>query len=191
VVGLVAVTLLLAVVALVAVPTAALGVPAQSVDSAYGPDPVPPEEVSAVCSVSPTSAAAGDSVVGTLQNGAANADVTVTFDGTFVSSGTTDDQGNATIAFTVPSGGEAGTHQVDFSAPGFSCAIDITQVLGATTARSPSKSSGPLARTGIQIALLLAIALVLVLVGSQLVRRARRHRRRIEAAERRSALLRS
>jgi hypothetical protein len=179
--------LLLAVTASLVTATAAFAAQPQ-IDPAYGPPPPPPPVFNPSCSLSVSTAAAGDPVTGTIDGAAPESEVTVTYDGEAMKSGSTDANGHASIEFTVPATASPGLHEVVFAGAGFSCATDITQVLGTSISRSPG-GSGSLARTGIQVAFLLAVALVLLIVGLQLVRRARRQRRRLEAAERRRSLV--
>ncbi len=80
-----------------------------------------------------------------------------------------------------------------FAGTGFSCTVNVagTQVGGTQfsngnggTGNGTTVSGSSLVRTGIDVAVMLAVALVLVLAGWQLVRAAKRRRRRIAAQER-------
>lgn len=165
---------------------------AQACDPAYGcpPSSVPPV-INPVCTISPASAAAGDVVTATLSNVPVGREVKLLFDGQVVAQGVTSGSGatgSVGLSFTVQAGTTAGLHTVVFVGAGFQCdptngaGYRIVSVLGESQTRQPTSGSsvGTLARTGIAIALLLAIALVLVIAGSALVRATRRRRRRAE-----------
>jgi hypothetical protein len=86
--------------------------------------------------------------------------------------------GGVVIVFTVPADAAPGKHSVVFSGAGFSCdptSGDGFAVLGASATK---KSSGGLSKTGIEVATYLAVALVLLLAGWQLLRMGRARRRR-------------
>ena len=166
-------------------------------DSFYGcPPTTPPPGIQPTCTVSQTAAADGDLVTATLSNVPPGTHSQLLFDGSVVGEGDAGANGSLTVSFTVPPSTPPGNHTLVFVGAGFQC--DPTNgaglavgVLGEQLSQSSSSdtprsigggSSGGiagLARTGIEIAFFLAIALVLVLVGYLLVQGARRRRRRI------------
>lgn len=170
---------------------ASIGTGQASCDPAYGcPPGTPPPPPAPACSLSVASAAPGVAVTASVTNAGAGASVRITFDGVEVAAATTGSEGSANIQWQVPPRTPPGQHQVfavgatfnvqcgPFEVPGG------TQVLGESTARNQGTAvagsqGGSLARTGIEIAALLAAAVVLILAGSQLLRLARRHRRRL------------
>jgi hypothetical protein len=100
--------------------------------------------------------------------------------------------GGAVIKFTVPAWLSPGSHSLVVFGAGVSCTPSPSgfQVLGeqmvnelprsdvaGVLGRSDSRSGGVLALTGMWIALLLAIALVLMIIGAYLIREARRRRK--------------
>src|SRR4051794_17081040 len=152
-------------------------------DDAYGCDTTttaPPTQPT--CTLDKTSAAPGATITATIQGTEAGAAISIAFDGTVVKTGNSDNSGNATLQFTVPANASPGKHTVVFFGTGFSC--DPTSGSGFQVL-AKAKARGALSRTGIDVALYLAIAAVFLLVGSQLVFLARRRRRR--AASRRRA----
>jgi hypothetical protein len=180
--------------------------PQQSCDQAYGcPTSTTEEAVNPSCSIVPESAEAGSTVTGTLKNVPIGTEVSLLFDGDVVAkkTATADGQGQqalgiggrsaghlsvaalavtatggAVISFIVPGSASAGTHTVVFSGAGFSCDPTFGKgfaVLGASTTRRP----GSVARTGIEVAMYLAVALALIVAGWQLARFARARQRRI------------
>lgn len=184
--ALVAAAVALGALALVHAPPAT----AAQCDPVYGctpttPAPPPPT----VCRLDTDAVVAGQIVNAFVSEAPANAVIEITFDGTVVGTGQASPAGEATIAFTVPAGIQPGEHAVFAVGAGFSAdcgTVDSVEVLsgggsnpdveGGGAARSSGGRS--LARTGIEIGLLLAIALVLLLAGDRLVRMARRRRRR-------------
>jgi hypothetical protein len=152
--------------------------------------------------VSSASGAPGTSIVGTITGVPVGTVATVTFDGEKVgqATATADGQGRAApgavrpighlsvtaeasggaiIRFMVPSDAAPGPHTVVMSGAGVSCSPVGDAgfaVLGTSVVRG---GSGPLSRTGTDLALYLAVALVLLVAGWQLVRSARRRRRRV------------
>jgi hypothetical protein len=103
--------------------------------------------------------------------------------------------GSVTLSFVVPTNATGGNHTIVFVGAGFQCdptngtglpvgVLDLEISRGATTTVAGT-GGGSLARTGIEIALYLAVALALLVVGFLLVQEARRRRRR--AARRRNA----
>lgn len=163
-------------------------------DPFYGCEPGEPTQHAAVtCSVEGGVFVAGDFVDVQVQGAQAGAAIDVTLDGNPVGSGTANADGNATITFAVPDGTPGGTHRVFAQGAGFAAdcgTIQTGEVLSETQTRSANSVSATshsgasgsggsgLARTGMELGLYLAIALVLVLVGSRLVQMARRRRRR-------------
>ena len=147
----------------------------------------PPAEgdIHARCSLSNTDVTAGETVVGHIEGVPDGAQVTVTFEGTPVGQGTASAQAgqssaSADIPFSVPSDAKPGQNTVTFSGAGFTCSVSVqvTAVLGENV----TSGGGPLARTGVQIAVLVAVALVLLVVGAQLRAASRNRKRREEAA---------
>jgi hypothetical protein len=183
-------------------------------DPAYGcPPPTTTPAINPACSISPTSAQVGTTLTATLTNVPVGTVVTLLFDGNVVeqktatadgqgqsalriirpaghlsvSARTADVTGGVVITFTVPASAAVGTHSIVFSGAGFSCDPTLGngfQVLGSTVGKP---GGGSLATTGAQIALYVAIGLVLLIVGWQFVRAARRRRRRLLRQRRHSA----
>jgi hypothetical protein len=142
--------------------------------------PTPPPD----CTASSSTAARGDHLFATISNVPVGSQVALTFDGVKVGEATATSDGaarpalgGAVVHWTVPVEAEAGPHALVFSGVGVFCnpADGGLEILGETTTRV---GGGSLARTGTQVALYLAFALVLVVVGAQLLRVARRRRRR-------------
>lgn len=180
-------------------------------DSAYGCETsstVGP--ISPACSLSPLEATVGTKVTATITNIPVGTEVVLLFDGNQIAKETAtadgqgqqalaalrraghlsvaavvqDTSGGAVMSFTVPTT-SVGQHTVVFSGAGFSC--DATGGVGfKVLAAAINKPGGSLSNTGMQVALYLAVALVLIVVGLQLVRFARARRRRI--ARRRPSL---
>jgi hypothetical protein len=194
-------TLLAVVVATAGAAMAASPAGAQACDPIYGCTPSTPSTTppNTSCRLDVTIVASGDVVDAFVVDAPANATIDITFDGEVAGSGTADAGGDAVIAFTVPPGIETGEHAVFAVGAGFSAncgtvfgsavlsegqtqtgagadsaGADSAGVAGANAGRG----GGSLARTGVEIGLLLAVAVVLVLVGNRLVQRARRRRRR-------------
>jgi hypothetical protein len=149
--------------------TSARATQATTCDSAYGcPTTTPPPGAQATCSLDTNSARAGATVKATVAGAPANSEVSVSFDGNVVKTGTADASGNAAISFTVPSGASVGQHTVTVFGASFSC--------DATGGAGFSVLGGALSRTGTDVAKYLGIALILLVVGLQLVFMARRRR---------------
>jgi|GEM_PF-7017044 len=170
----------------------AAAAPSQSCDPFYGCPPGPPPSTTATCSLSSGSTVSpNESVTGHIEGVADGAEVTVRFDGAVVGQGTAHTAPGATtasadIAFTVPGDVGPGDHNVVFSGAGFSCTVTVSavavggvEVSGSEQTTGGGTSGSSLARTGIEVALLLAVALALVVAGMQFVRAARRRRRRL------------
>jgi hypothetical protein len=130
--------------------------------------------------LSATSGAPGDIIVAELDHVPPGTEARLLFDGEELTRGTatgTGESGSLSLSFAVPSHATPGHgHTVVFVGRGFQC--DATNgagfaVLAQDTARG---GGGSLARTGMMIALYLAIALILLLVGGALVQAARRRR---------------
>jgi uncharacterized protein YjeT (DUF2065 family) len=183
-----------------------------SCDPAYGCETSSTEgPIAPACSLSTLEATPGTKVTATVTNIPVGTEVTLLFDGNPIATETAtsdgqgqqaraalrpaghlsvtavvqDTSGGAVITFTVPFAAAVGTHTVVFSGPGFSC--DATggagfKVLAAAITQPPG---GSLSNTGITVALYLAVALVLIVGGLQLLRFARARRRRM-ARRRRS-----
>jgi hypothetical protein len=174
--------------------------PAQVCDDVYG-CPTIPTEAGGV----PTCSQAGGIVVGgevrpaTVDGVPAGSQVQITLDGNVAGTGNADADGHATVQFTIPSDIGSGEHPVFAVGAGFS--VDCGTVTGpavlgetATTSAvsgngtanggsgsgsgSTSVGAGSLARTGVEIALLVAIGVALILVGQRFVAFDRRRRRR-------------
>lgn len=190
-------------VAAAAVVLGAAPATAQTCDPAYGCPPTIPSTTAppTTCSVEAEIVTSGDLVDVAVFDAPANALVDLTFDGQVVATGRANASGDATITFTVPDGTGEGSHTVFAVGAGFSANCGTVQgaaVLGggedaggggsggggsggagAGAGRgSDGVLGGSLARTGIEIGLLLAVALVLVLAGHRFLRSARRRRRR-------------
>lgn len=144
---------------------------ATTCDSVYGcATTTAPTGAQATCSLDKTSATAGSTIKATISGAPASTEFSVKFDGDTVKSGTTDAAGAGSISFTVPTTASAGQHTVVLFGAGFSC--DATAGAGFTVL------GGTLSRTGTDVAKYLAFALILLVVGLQLVFMARRRRRR-------------
>jgi hypothetical protein len=184
------------VLALCALPVVASVASAQACDPAYGCAPtqqMPPVTVS--CSLNVSTATSGQIVTATVADAPAGAGIQITVDGNPAASGTANAEGHATIPFTFsPSGGSA-AHPVFAVGAGFSASCGTitngavaaemqTQTPPGQTQTPPGTggssgvSGGSLARTGVELALLLAIAIVVILVGHRLVVASKRMRRR-------------
>jgi hypothetical protein len=141
---------------------------ATTCDSVYGCNTTPPTTAQATCSLDKTSASPGSTIKATISGAPASSEVSVKFDGDTVKTGTTDANGAGSISFTVPTSASAGSHTVVLFGAGFSC--DATAGAGFTVL------GGSLSRTGTDVAKYVAVALVLLVVGLQLVMLARRRR---------------
>ncbi|MGI8663307.1 MAG: hypothetical protein ACR2LQ_08885 [Acidimicrobiales bacterium] len=186
--------------AVLSAPTAASAAPA-ACDPFYGctpTTPVPPPAVT--CTISAQVVSRGDVVIGSIHGVLVGTLVSLTIDGTTVgqSYATVDGQGSpqppstasagvyggAAIAFTVPADFASGAHSFAFVGVNVSCSLGSVNVLGPSlvggggSGAETGAKSGSLARTGMEVALFLAIALLLILIGSSLVKAARRRRRR-------------
>jgi hypothetical protein len=139
--------------------------------------PQPPPSVEAHCSVSDDTPAPGQTITGHVEDVPDGTKVSVTFDGQEVASGTAESKNGETTAsadidFTVPHDAGDGGHTIAFSGAGFSCSVHVgVAVLGESITRDNGSS---LVRTGINVAALVAIGLVLVITGLQLRRAAQR-----------------
>lgn len=189
---------LAAVLVVAAAPfTAAATADAQQCDPFYGCSPAPsvPPSTTPSCSTSASVATAGQVLSASVASAPAGASIQITVDGVAAGSGTADSAGSATIAFTVPAGIAPGSHTVFAVGAGFSASCGELGVEGvqSNVVENPAqgggaagdvagndvaRGGGSLARTGIELALLLAIALALLLVGRRMVAAERRRRRR-------------
>jgi hypothetical protein len=177
-------------------------------DHGYGcPTSSTEGQIAPSCSLSTNSATPGTKVTGTITNIPVGTTVTLLFDGNKVAketatadgqgqaalaaipsaghlsagAATADTSGGAIMSFTVPNTATGPGHTVVFSGAGFSC--DATggagfEVKAAAIEKNPGNGGTNLARTGMQIAVYLAVALVLIVVGLQLLRASRARRRR-------------
>jgi hypothetical protein len=171
----------------------------QDCGSGYGCVNQAPPSSPSECSNSSSSASPGDQLFATIRNVPVGTKVTLTFDGAVVGEAITTADGSGEQAFaalpaaghlsarqstmggaivhwTVPADAGPGAHALVFSGVGVNCnaAVQGVQVLSFSAVR-PS-GGAPLARTGTRIALLLAVAVVLLIAGTQLTRAARRRR---------------
>lgn len=163
-------------------------------DPFYGCDPDDPDDtVEVTCTVTGEVFVAGDDGAVLVSGAPAGAAIAVTLDGTVVGNGTATADGDATIAFVVPEGTTPGSHTLFVQGAGFGAdcgTIQVDAVLSGTTEQGGAggdasgeavRGSGgnrSLARTGIELATYLAVALVLLVVGHRLVLVARRRHRR-------------
>jgi hypothetical protein len=137
------------------------------------------------CNLNTTVVTAGDTVTATVSNVAVGTQIEITFNGATVATGTavSDGQGSggATISFRVPANTAAGKYDVRAIGTGFNadCASGAGGLQVLAAAVSNAGGGGSLSRTGIEVGMYLAVALVLLLVGWQLVMRARARTRRI------------
>jgi hypothetical protein len=90
------------------------------------------------------------------------------------------------MTFTVPDVSPGEGHTVVFSGAGFSCDATGGAGFGVLSATTQRQGGGNLSKTGINVAIYLAIALVLIVIGAQFVRSARSRRRRIARGQHRS-----
>jgi hypothetical protein len=164
-------------------------------------------QISPSCSLNTTSATPGTKVTGTITDIPVGTEVSLLFDGNEVAkeTATADGQGQAALAalrpagplsvgvlrqdasggavmsFTVPANASTGEHTVVFSGAGFSC--DATGGAGfavlASTVTRGGGGGGALSNTGIEVALYLAVAFVLIIAGMQLRRMGMARRKRI------------
>jgi len=183
---------------------------AETCDPVYGCTPTtPPAGARATCSVSPASAGPGDVVTVRLSNVGLNVPVSLTFDGKNINGGVTTADGKGTTSGALPVVTAApGKHPLQLVGPGILCdptggaqfevlppvgrlgtaqtatgGLELSFKLAAAPAASnPPGGGNSLARTGMQIALFLAVALVALVIGWSLVQAARRRRRRVEQA---------
>ncbi|MEO7555895.1 MAG: hypothetical protein ABIV94_04740 [Acidimicrobiales bacterium] len=184
---------------------------AQTCDPAYGCTPTtPPPGSPASCNVVPASAGPDVVVTVRLTNVGLDVPVNLTFDGKVINGGLTTADGKGTTSSALPVvTAAAGKHPLLLVGAGILCdptagaqfevlpptgrlgisqtatgGIELSFKLAAATAATPpgSGGSGSLARTGMQIALFLAAALVALVIGWSLVQAARRRRRRVEQA---------
>jgi 5'-nucleotidase len=190
---------LAAVLVVAAAPFTAATAASQQCDPFYGCSPAPsvPPSTTPSCSTSASVATAGQVLSASVANAPAGASIQITVDGVAAGSGTADSAGSATIAFTVPAGIAPGSHAVFAVGVGFSASCGDLSVEGvqSNVVENPGpgggatgdvagndvargRGGGSLARTGIELALLLAIALALLVVGRRLVVAERRRRRR-------------
>lgn len=151
-----------------------------------------PTQVSATCELSSSSGSAGAQVTATVGGVPVGETVRMLFDGTEVGRGTADagDGSSATtsvqIAFQVPEV-ESGTHTIAAVGASFTAECSASfgaggaSVLGFTVERgraaggsSTASGGGRLARTGVAIVLLVAVALALVVIGRTLLEPGRR-----------------
>lgn len=182
----------------------AVAAPAQTCDPVYGCPPTsPPPRPTPTCTISAKAGLPGETVTGTVTWIPEGTTAYLALDGVVQSQGNADGSlgggyGSATLTFRIPSDMQPGKHNVVLFGAGFSCdptfgggfQVLAGGVLGAETSRSAGGGAvggASLARTGIEVALLLAIGLALVVVGANLVRDARRRRRRaaLKARQRR------
>jgi len=170
---------------------------AQQCDPAYGCTPSPPAPTSPapICVVNAAFVTGGQVATVSVTGAPTAAAIQITLDGVPAGSGVAAAAGSATIAFTVPDGIAPGSHAVFAVGATFSAscgAVGVEGVAGNVVESSPpggtgavgageidrGVSGGALARTGIELALLLVIALVLLVAGRHLVASERRRRRR-------------
>jgi hypothetical protein len=185
--------------ALATMSLAAPGAGAQACDPVYGCDPSTtiPESTPPTCSLDATSAGAGEVVVASVDHAPAHAAIQITVAGVAAAGGVADGAGHAEIAFSLPASIDPGAHEVFAIGAGLSAScgpLSADLVLGQVVTPGPevsagggSRGGGALARTGIEVALLLPIAAALLLVGGWFVARERRRRRRL--SRRRNAIV--
>jgi hypothetical protein len=171
--------------AVIAVPLAASASTAQTCDPYYGcgttttGGSLPPS-----CSQAGGAVSGGEVRFATVDHVPAGATIRITFDGVTVGSGLASATGHANVAFTVPDEVGPGVHPVFAIGAAFSVACGT---FGTTEAPQPADVAGnnaergasSLPRTGIEIAFLVALAVVLVVGGQRLVAYELRRRRRV------------
>ena len=157
------------------------------------------------CQLKDDSAPPGGSATVAVRSVPRGDEVRVLFDGQEVASAEATGPGgsphvNVDITFTVPETAEAGPHQVAASGPTFSVEcqtgngddFEVTpegEVMGAQETRGEGSGGTGLARTGIYVGFLLALAAVLLLLGRALMDAS--HLQRRQAARERTARRRS
>jgi hypothetical protein len=185
-----------------AVPAFASAASAQECDPVYGCPPVtepgttPPE-----CSINATTVSGGETVTTSVTDLTPGAAFQVTVDGSVVANGVGDASGNANVSFTVAQGISEGSHPVFVVGAGFSAScgsltgVDVgAGVIDNTTTTTAGGGvgagggarvgAGSLARTGVEVAFLLALAACLIIVGQRVLAvRRRRLRRRNDVAD--------
>jgi hypothetical protein len=179
-----AILVMLAALALVlpyATPASAGGDPYGSTTTTAAPGENPS------CTLSAESAAPGTKVDATVAGVFVGSTVKILIGSQEVGSGvaTTPDGGDGTakvtITFTVPAV-TAGSYPITASSGTFTQQCGTTgrfEVLAATVAKPPS---GPLARTGVQVGLLVAVGLALLVGGRAVLSASRARRRRARRA---------
>jgi hypothetical protein len=195
----------LATVALLvtAVPAFASAASAQVCDPVYGCPPVTePGTTPPSCTINASTVAGGETVTVSVTDLTPAAAFQVTLDGVVRANGVADASGNANVSFTAPSGLSESSHPVFVVGAGFSAdcgalvgaavqagVIDdgstttTAAVGGAGVGAGRAVQGGSLARTGLEVGLLLAIAACLIVVGQRLLAvRRRRLRRRNDVA---------
>jgi hypothetical protein len=150
-----------------------------------------------VCVLTDQSGEPGDTVIAEVSGVAAGTEVRILFNGQEVGRGVAEADGDSTtgtavISFVVPPVPD-GTYTVVATGPTFTEAcgggdgsfqVLNSQVLDEGATKSGAAGGGGLLpRTGIELAMWLAIAAVLVLVGRALLTEARRRRRRARRAQ--------
>ena len=188
---------------------------AEECDDVYGcPTSSTTGSIQPICTISTKSATPGTEITATISNIPVGTEVTLLFDGNQVGKekATADGQGETALAaipaaghlsvaapaqdasggavmtFVVPANAAVGPgHTVVFTGAGFSCDAtggDGFTVVASTTA---NRGGGSLSNTGMNVAIYLAVALVLIVAGAQLVRAARRRRRKLARRQRTGA----
>ena len=166
-------------------------------DPAYGCEPPPPQgppaPVPPECTASPTEGEVGARIDVTVTNVPGGSSVDLRFDGTVVATGSAPpgEASDVAMSFTVPET-NPGRHSLIAVGAGFQadCAFATGGVaVLAGGAEAPGGGAGiggvgggSLARTGIAIALLVAIGLALVVGGRAALESSRRSRRRAALA---------
>jgi hypothetical protein len=190
--AMVALTLTALALTLVPLPASAGGC-----DDTYGCTTTTSSDTRAeTCSLSSGVADPGDTVGVVVTDVAPGSSFEVRFDGTRVGEGTADPEGDeagvdVSTSFVVPANASEGMHVVTAVGIDFTvrCTFEGKDLeVGSSAIGGPlPRTDGPLPRTGAEIALWLAIALALLIVGRTLVESSRRRRRRArrEAAGRR------
>ena len=184
---------------LAAIAVVALAGPAHAGEGPYGPTTTDPPQggADASCSLSIEVGAPGDTGTATVTQVAAGQLVRVLFGGVEGGRGEAPADapgGRATvsIAFTVPQL-DSGEYLVTAVSTTFTaeCSVGfgVTEVAGAIVDRPGDGNIGPLPKTGVYIALLVAVAVALLVVGRSLLAASRRQRRRAWAEANRVELL--
>jgi hypothetical protein len=152
--------------------------PADDCDPIYGCPTTTPTTLNPHCEMSVSEARPGDTVTAKVTGVAPGTELHVSFNGEIVATGEADAEGKASIQFTVPSVDD-GQYRVFVTGAGVSaeCSLDPGfAVLGSGQGNGGGDDGGSLAFTGANVAILVAVALVLLIAGRAFLEASRRRR---------------